>query len=159
MYDKPTRRFAMLSLTMYLTLVIGLSLALITHEPQRKSEPEGNSSQLVTTNSTPKRYPIALIQDPEYVRSQARIWFHQNIDGYHEEWLCIDEIIYRESRWIPNLYNTQGSGAYGLGQVKGSDKYTKNKPLLQFKVALRYAIHRYGTPCAALKEHNKQGWY
>ena len=152
-----TRRFAMLSLTMCLTLVIGLSLALITHEPQRKSEPEGNSSQLVTTNTPPKRYPITLIQDPEYVRSQARIWFLQR--EHLNEWLCIDEIIYRESRWIPNLHNTQGSGAYGLGQVKGSYHYTHGRALKQFITAVKYAIHRYGTMCAALDAHNRQGWY
>ena len=156
MYDKPTRRFAMLSLTMYLTLVIGLSLALITHEPQKKSEPEG-SSQLVTTNTPPKRYPIALTQDPEYVRSQARIWFLQR--EHLDEWQCIDEIIHRESRWIPNLWNSQGSSAYGLGQVKESYPYTHNKPMKQFIRAVKYAIHRYGTMCKALDAHNRQGWY
>lgn len=157
MYDKPTRRFGVLILTMYLTLVIGLSLALITHEPQRKSEPAGNSSQLVTTNSPPKRYPITLLQNPEYVRSQARIWFLQR--EHLDEWKCIDTIIHRESRWIPNLWNSQGSSAYGLGQVKESYPYTHNKPLKQFIRAVKYAKARYGTMCAAKRAHDRQGWY
>jgi len=169
MFDKPTRRYFTLTFAIYLTLLLGLSVVTATMKTpvgnQVAEAPKGSAS--LTTNSTPKQDtivskkipPLGYKTEPEYVRSQARIWYHTHIDGYHTEWVCIDEIIHRESRWIPNLYNTQGSGAYGLGQVKGSDTYTKDKPLLQFKVAIRYAIHRYGTMCNALAHHNTHGWY
>lgn len=169
MFDTSTRRIFMLILTMYLTYALGLSVVTATMKTPVGSQvaeaPLDSASR--TTNSTPKRDtivtkktgPLGYKTNPEYVRSQARIWFHTHIDGYHAEWVCIDEIIYRESRWIPNLHNSQGSEAYGLGQVKGSHHYTKNKPLLQFKVALRYAIHRYGTMCKALAHHDEHGWY
>lgn len=161
MYDKPTRRFGVLILTMYLTAVIGFSAVTENQASEIKNrgggKPEGYSLQL-GTNPTPKRHSITKNQlDPEYVRSQARIWFLQR--EHLDEWKCIDTIIHRESRWIPNLWNSQGSSAYGLGQVKNSYKYTKNKPLAQFKRAVLYAIYRYGTLCNALKAHNKQGWY
>ena len=159
MFDKPTRRYFTLTFAIYLTLLLGLSV--VTAPTPSKTVGQVVASPKIAgqdaPHTTPKRDTI--VSESELVRANARIWFHQNIDGYHTEWLCMDEIIHRESRWIPNLYNTQGSGAYGLGQVKGSDKYTKNKPLQQFKVALRYAIHKYGTPCNALTHHNQYGWY
>lgn len=160
MSNDSTRRYFVLVLAMYLTYLLGLSVVTATYETSVGSQvvealPDSASS---TQHSTPKRDTIVSTK-PWYVRAEAKRWYHQNIDGYHAEWKCIDEIIHRESRWIPNLYNTQGSGAYGLGQVKGSDRYTKNKPLAQFKTALRYAIHKYGTLCNALEAHNKQGWY
>ena len=155
MLDKPTRRFFTLIFAIYLTMLLGY----ISHNPETNTKalsqatPAGYSVALETP---PQSHPIVLT-DPAYVRAEAKRWFLQR--EHLDEWKCIDEIIYRESRWIPNLYNTQGSGAYGLGQVKGSDKYTKNKPHRQFKTAVRYAIYRYGTLCNALKAHNKQGWY
>ena len=34
-----------------------------------------------------------------------------------------------------------------------------NKPLKQFKIAIKYAIHRYGTLCNAWDAWQRQGWY
>jgi len=159
MFDNATRRYFTLTFAIYLTLLLGLSVVTATPEtPLGSQVAEGpESSPSSTHNSTPKRDTI--VSESELVRANARIWFHQNIDGYHNEWLCIDEIIHRESRWIPNLWNSQGSTAYGLGQVKGSHSYTHNKPLKQFKVAMKYTIHKYGTPCKALAHHDQHGWY
>ena len=158
MYDKATRRFSVLVVAMYLTSVLGLSVVTATSETPAGSQvaeaPRGSASR--TTNSTPKRDTIVSTK-PWYVRAEAKRWFHQNIDGYHAEWKCIDNIIHKESRWIPNLHNTQGSGAYGLGQVKNSAPYTKNKPLKQFKTAVKYAIGRYGTLCNAWDAWQRQG--
>ena len=160
MYDKATRRFAVLVVAMYLTSVLGLSVVTATLNTTGSSQVVAGQqkSPAPDTHTSPKRDTIVSTK-PWYVRAQARIWFHQNIDGYHAEWKCIDNIIHKESRWIPNLYNTQGSGAYGLGQVKNSAPYTKNKPLKQFKVAIKYAIHKYGTLCNAWHAWQRQGWY
>jgi len=159
MHNNATRRFATLILTMYLTYALGLSVVTTTlKQPAGSQVVAGQKeSPASTKHSTPKRDTI--VSESDYVRAQARIWFHQNIDGYHAEWICIDEIIHRESRWIPNLWNTQGSEAYGLGQVKGSYHYTHGRPIKQFKVAIKYAIHKYGTMCKALAAHDRQGWY
>lgn len=108
----------------------------------------------------PDRQETRIVQHdggPSTVRDQAKLWMLQRI--HLEEWQCMDKIIYAESRWIPNLWNSQGSDAYGLGQVKGSHKYTAGKPMKQFKVAVKYAIARYGTLCRAWKAHQSKGWY
>jgi hypothetical protein len=96
---------------------------------------------------------------PPTIRDIAKTWFLIEVDGYYDEWKCMDKIIYAESRWIPDLWNSQGSEAYGLGQVKGSYDYTAGKPLKQFKVAVKYVIARYGTPCKGWSFHQKMGWY
>jgi hypothetical protein len=159
MFDNATRRYFTLTFAMYLTLLLGLSV--VTAPTPTKTVGQVVASPeiagLDAPHTSPKRDTI--VSESELVRANARIWFHQNIDGYHNEWLCIDEIIYRESRWIPNLWNSQGSTAYGLGQVKGSHHYTHNKPLKQFKVAVRVAIHKHGTLCNALAHHDQHGWY
>jgi hypothetical protein len=67
-------------------------------------------------------------------------------------------IIYRESRWIPNQTNPT-TGAYGLGQIIGSKRYTKNMPYKQITAAVKYIASRYGTPTKALAHHRKHGWY
>jgi len=67
-------------------------------------------------------------------------------------------IIYRESRWIPNQTNST-TGAYGLGQIIGSKRYTKGMPYKQINAAVKYIKYRYGTPTKALQHHKKHGWY
>ena len=156
MHNNATRRFFTLTVIMYLTLVLGFS-AVTESQAQQQSiqiggKPAGYSLQPATTQ-TPKRHPIVS------TKKQARLWMLKKIDAPHSEWLCAKEIIHRESRWIPNLWNAQGSTAYGLGQVKGSYKYTKNKPLKQFKVALRYMIHKHDGACNSLDFHDDNGWY
>jgi hypothetical protein len=117
-----------------------------------------------SVNTSVPEYPDTRVEvivqeddKPSTVRDQAKLWMLQRI--HLEEWQCMDKIIHAESRWIPNLWNSQGSSAYGLGQVKGSHKYTADKPMKQFKVAVKYVIARYGTPCKGWSFHQKMGWY
>jgi hypothetical protein len=87
----------------------------------------------------------------------AKYWIKDR--GHLEDWKYIDYIIYKESRWIHSLWNSQGSSAYGLGQLKGSYEWTKNKPMKQFKKAIAYMLYRYGTFEEAYIFHKKNGWY
>lgn len=160
MFDKPTRRYFTLTFAIYLTLLLGLSVVTATMKTpvgnQVAEAPKGSAS--LTTNSTPKQDTIVSEKGtPPTIRKHAKTWFLKR--SGMREWGCISGIIYRESRWIPNLWNSQGSEAYGLGQVKGSHKYTANKPMKQFKVAVKYAITRYGTLCKAKQFHDQNGWY
>ena len=160
MFDKATRRYFTLIFAIYLTALLGLSVVTATKQESLGSQvaegPEGSPSS--SPHTTPKRDTIVSENiTPSTIRDQARIWFYKR--GYPLEWKCIDQVIWRESRWIPNQWNSQGSTAYGLGQVKGSHSYTANKPMKQFKVAVRYAIHKHGTLCKALKHHDTHGWY
>jgi hypothetical protein len=86
--------------------------------------------------------------------------------GTHEDWMSaagiavsdfayVDYIIEHESEWRWLVYNSQGSGAYGLGQALPASKmapfgddYMTN-PVTQLKWAQSYALDRYGSWAAA----------
>lgn len=73
------------------------------------------------------------------------------------EWRCFTRLIGKESAWQTNAENP--SGAYGLGQVKGSKHYTKGKPKKQVKVSYRYMLHKYGSACGAWQHFKLEGWH
>ena len=151
-------RHALITLGLIMCLTVGLDYAAVRPEnPQDTVRRDGQGSVGETTIVRYPQFRKPVDNSPAYVRKQAKLWFLQR--EHLDEWQCIDEIIYRESRWIPNLWNSSGSSAYGLGQVKESYPYTKNKPMKQFIRAIKYAIYRYGTLCNALEVHNRQGWY
>lgn len=147
----------------FMIYLLGLN-AVITTTPQVQSiqvvgESEGKEFALDQTHKPHGDTPMSPQEQARAAKKLARTWMLKKIDAPHKEWICAKEIVHRESRWIPNLWNSQGSEAYGLGQVKGSFKYTKNKPLKQFKVAIKYMIHKHQTPCFALAFHDSNGWY
>ncbi len=73
------------------------------------------------------------------------------------EWRCFTRLIGKESAWQHDAENP--SGAYGLGQVKGSKRYSEGKPKLQVKVSYRYMLHKYGSACGAWEHFNREGWH
>jgi hypothetical protein len=84
----------------------------------------------------------------------------------HDQYLCHNEIVYRESRWnhraIGNIGGTKQ--AYGLYQMKlKSLKYADHKR--QYWKYWYYVVHRYGTTktndanyCKALHHLRTKGW-
>lgn len=159
MYDKSTRRYFTLIFAIYLTALLGLSVVTATLENTKSvqvaAEPKGSSAPNHTT--PPKRDAYTHEKaTPPTIRDIAKTWFLKR--SHLEEWVCIDKLIYRESRWTVNAQNPH-STAFGLGQVKGSRQYTYDKPMKQFKLAVRVAIHKHGTLCRALNHSIKHGWY
>jgi len=73
-----------------------------------------------------------------------------------EQFYCLDEIIYKESRWNYKAKNPR-STAYGLFQVL---KSKEKDPIKQIDQGLKYINHRYnGCACTALAHHKRKGWY
>lgn len=86
-----------------------------------------------------------------YVRIQV---MHEGwTDG---EWVCLDELVFRESSWDKDAKNPNSS-ASGLFQL------LKTKPTVplrkQTERGIEYIKHRYDTPCEALSHHDRKGWY
>ena len=79
------------------------------------------------------------------------------IKGWNgQQWVCINELIDRESKWS-NVADNPKSSAYGLFQML---KTPVGLPLEeQTKRGLRYIENRYDTPCKALQHHNRKNWY
>ena len=72
------------------------------------------------------------------------------------EWRCLDYIITKESRYDHLAKNQQGSSAFGIGQRL---KETSTDPLTQILHTYKYIVHRYETPCRAMKFHLRHNHY
>ena len=71
------------------------------------------------------------------------------------EWQCLLSLWTSESRF-DHLADNKRSTAYGIAQRLGE---TSSDPNIQILKGLRLIRKRYGTPCVALKHHNRYGWY
>lgn len=86
-----------------------------------------------------------------------------------EEFLCVDELLHRESSWRyikrPHRAVNRSSGAYGIPQALPAHKMAemghdyRTNPITQIKWFFEYTEKRYGDACAALRHHDRKGWY
>ena len=89
------------------------------------------------------------------VNTLKQITFHK-MNYNFEQFYCLDEIVYKESRWNYKAKNPKSS-AYGLFQVLNSKE---KDPIKQIDQGLKYINHRYnGCACKALAHHKAKGWY
>lgn len=81
------------------------------------------------------------------------------------QWSCLDALWTRESGWQAEIWNTAGSGAYGIPQSLPAGKMASagpdwaTNPATQIKWGLGYIASRYGTPCGAWDHETSAGWY
>ena len=89
------------------------------------------------------------------VNTLKQITFHKmNYD--FEQFYCLDEIVFKESRWNYKAKNPKSS-ANGLFQML---KSKESDPIKQIDNGLKYIKHRYqGCACTALAHHKAKGWY
>ena len=111
--------------------------------------------------------PILLLTVPPAVMSErleespvlSRTYVRQEAEdkGWTgNQWNCLDELVWRESRWKINADNPKSS-AYGLFQIL---KTPKGLGIEQQTIrGIKYIKKRYDTPCNALNHHDKRGFY
>jgi hypothetical protein len=74
-----------------------------------------------------------------------------NLDQFY----CLDELNYKESRWNPKAKN---GSHYGIPQ--GRSKWLSTVDgFKQIDWQLKYIQKRYSNPCNALAHHKIKGWY
>ena len=84
--------------------------------------------------------------------------------GTGPQWACLDALWTRESGW-QMVWNTAGSGAYGIPQALPAAKMAAagpdwlTDPATQIRWGLSYIRGAYGTPCAAWQHETADGWY
>jgi len=89
------------------------------------------------------------------INTLKQITFHK-MNYNFEQFYCLDEIVYKESRWNYKAKNPKSS-AYGLFQIL---KSKEKDPIKQIDNGLKYINHRYdGCACTALAHHKLKGWY
>jgi hypothetical protein len=102
---------------------------------------------------------IGLLKDDSVAASWSidtlkQYTFHQ-LDYSFEQFYCVDELWYKESRWNYKAKNPKSS-AFGIPQILGLKELNPTK---QIDKGLNYIKHRYSNPCNALKHHKIKGWY
>ena len=88
------------------------------------------------------------------VNTLKQITFYK-LDYSFDEFHCVNEIVFKESRWNYKAKNPKSS-AHGLFQILGSKE---KDPVKQITQGLKYIKHRHGTACNALAFHRIKGWY
>ena len=72
-----------------------------------------------------------------------------------DQFYCLDELNYKESRWNPKAKN---GSHYGIPQGR-SKLLSKVDGYKQIDWQLKYIEKRYSNPCNALAHHKIKGWY
>ena len=72
-----------------------------------------------------------------------------------DQFYCLDELNYKESRWNPKAKN---GSHYGIPQGR-SEYLSKVDGYKQIDWQLKYIKKRYSNPCNALAHHKIKGWY
>jgi len=72
-----------------------------------------------------------------------------------DEFYCLDELYFKESRWNPLAKN---NGHYGIPQGK-SIYLLKANGYRQIEWGIKYNLNRYGSMCKALKHFKDKGWH
>ena len=83
-----------------------------------------------------------------------RQWAYIQLNNV-DEFYCLDELYYHESRWNPSARN---NSHYGIPQ--GRSKYlAKVDGYKQVEWGIAYNMNRYGSMCKALDHFKRKGWH
>jgi hypothetical protein len=131
-----------------------------THSPsRRKGEPR--CGKLARCTLVGLALFVAQISSLEKAESQVihktnhyRQWAFIQLNNVNE-FNCIDELYYKESRWNPKAKN---GSHYGIPQ--GRSTYLKKvNGYKQVEWGIKYIHNRYGSTCKALDHHKRKGWH
>ena len=90
--------------------------------------------------------------------------FASELVGGGEQFVCLDKLWQKESRWNHTATN-KSSGAYGIPQALPGSKMAAagadwlTNPETQVRWGVSYIKSRYGTPCNAWEHSQSRGWY
>jgi len=100
---------------------------------------------------------IAFLKDDSVAQDRTnhyRQWAFIQLNNL-DEFYCLDELYFRESRWNPLAHN---NGHYGIPQ--GKSKYLlKADGYKQVEWGIKYNLNRYGSMCKALDHFKTKGWH
>lgn len=173
----------------------GLAMVQLDHEPRPASYlvaelPDSPApSQSVTTTAVPVSEEIpspvletTMAEEPlpavttwtvtEQVRPGGMVWTVELAKRAGREIFgdvvfdrCVDPHVQAESGWDWLIFNTQGSGAYGLGQALPGSKMSsagddwETNPRTQLLWLHDFVEAEYGGACAAWAHFRAHGWY
>ena len=131
-----------------------------SHSPsRRKGEPQ--RGKLARCTLVGLALFVAQISSLEKAESQViyktnnyRQWAYIQLNNV-DEFYCLDELYYHESRWNPSARN---GSHYGIPQ--GRSKYlARVDGFRQTEWGIKYNLVRYGSMCKALDHFKRKGWH
>jgi hypothetical protein len=100
---------------------------------------------------------IAFLKDDSVAQDRTnhyRQWAFIQLNNL-DEFYCLDELYYKESRWNPKAKN---GSHYGIPQ--GRSKYLQRADgFKQVEWGIKYNLNRYGSMCKALDHWKLKGWH
>ena len=131
-----------------------------SHSPsRRKGEPRRGwlarctlvgIALFIVFNCFEKTNSVASLDRTNHYRQWAFIQLN-NLDEFY----CLDELYYKESRWNPKAKN---GSHYGIPQGR-SEYLQKVNGFKQVDWGIKYNQVRYGSMCKALKHYKIKGWH
>ena len=131
-----------------------------SHSPsRRKGEPRRGRlarcmlvgiALFVAQISSLERAESQIVDRTNHYRQWAFIQLN-NLDEFH----CLDELYYKESRWNPKAVN---GSHYGIPQGRSQWLKTVNG-YKQVEWGIKYNYNRYGSMCKALHHFKTKGWH
>lgn len=122
-------------------------------EPARKNTSDKQESE-TSTQSTPAKKKSYSGTKYDWMRAAGIA---------ESDWEYVDYIVTKESGWRPHVWNTAGSGAYGLCQNINPSTYTKygdrDDPVAQLKWCNNYAESRYGGWYKSYNAWRSKNWW
>jgi hypothetical protein len=100
---------------------------------------------------------IGLLKDDSVAKDRTnhyRQWAFIQLNNL-DQFYCLDELNYKESRWNPKAKN---GSHYGIPQGRSKWLATVDG-YKQIDWQLKYIKKRYDNPCNALEHHKIKGWY
>jgi len=89
-----------------------------------------------------------------YSTNHYRQWAFIQLNNL-DEFYCLDELYYKESRWNPKAKN---GSHYGIPQGRSKWLSTVNG-FKQVEWGIKYNNNRYGSMCKALEHYKIKGWH
>jgi len=100
---------------------------------------------------------IAFLKDDSVAQDRTnhyRQWAFIQLNNL-DEFYCLDELYFRESRWNPKAQN---GSHYGIPQ--GRSKYLQRADgFKQVEWGIKYNLNRYGSMCKALEHLKTKGYH
>jgi hypothetical protein len=132
-----------------LTLLVVLGLLTLGHN-QLFTPPVGRIPDGVIENRK------ATKDEKDRNREIAKEYAAAGWDWRGREWVCLESLWTRESRFDNYAKNRQGSSAYGIAQLL---RETDSRAEYQILRGLKYIAARYDSPCGAYKFFLKHNYY
>jgi hypothetical protein len=137
------------------------NLAVARYRQTQQAAPKAAATASATPKSTPKASPVPAASGSPRSIAQAML---KSFGWSSSQFSCLEPLWEHESGWSVSA-GDPSTGAYGIPQAAPGSKMAsagpdwKTNASTQIKWGLGYIKGTYGSPCAAWRHEQADGWY